>query len=203
MSAGTVQEAGQSAMTSPVVDAGNDTVRDTAVVRAPLDRLWALSTRVELVKETLGMNLAGGTTTGFVADGSRVVWKGWKFGLPTEHHTLITGYSAPDAATSTMASSALELHAEAPGQRVAWFQDSQERGRFAFFQHDHWLRERAGSKGEPETILEDEVRFRLPFGPLGRIASRLILKPYVRRLVKRRFASLAALAEGDGWRAWI
>ncbi len=203
MSAGTVQAMGQNAVTPLVADSESDTVRDSAVVRAPLDRLWALSTRVELVKETLGMNLAGGTTSGFVAEGSRVVWKGWKFGLPTEHHTLITGYSAPHAATLMGAASVLELHAEVPGQHIAWFQDSQERGRFAFFQHDHWLRERTGSNGESETILEDEVRFRLPFGPLGRIVSRLILKPYVRRLVKRRFASLAALAEGEGWRAWI
>ncbi len=203
MSAGSVQVMGPNPTMKPRADSGNDTVCDVAVAHAPLDRLWALSTRVELVKETLGMNLAGGTTSGFVIDGSRVVWKGWKFGLPTEHHTLITGYSAPHVAMALEASHTLELHAETPGQRVAWFQDSQERGRFAFFQHNHLLRERTGPNGEPETVLEDEVHFRLPFGPLGRVVSRFILTPYVRRLVKRRFRSLAALAEGEGWRAWV
>ena len=179
-----------------------DTVHDTAVVRAPLQRLWALSTRVELVKNTLGMKLAGGTTSGFVRDGSRVVWKGWKFGLPTEHHTLITGYAAPHDAVAEP-TLAPELHAETLGQPVAWFQDSQERGRFAFFQHDHWLRQQTGPDGQPQTLLEDEVHFRLPFGALGRLASRLLLEPYIRRLVKRRFASLKDLAEGDGWREWV
>ena len=164
-----------------------DTVQDTAEIHAPLHRVWALSRRVELVKNTLGMHLASGTTSGFVEEGSRVVWKGWKFGLPTEHHTLITGYTAP--------------HAGSEGGE-AWFQDSQERGRFAFFQHDHWMRERTGADGTPVTVLEDEVRFLLPFGPLGRVAARFIMQPYIRRLVKRRFASLKALAEGDGWRAW-
>ena len=177
-------------------------VHDTAEVHAPLDRLWALSTRVELVKNTLGMNFAGGLTHGFVQYGTRVVWRGWKFGLPTEHHTLITGYAAPHAA-AVEPTHAPELHAETPKQRVAWFQDSQEKGRFAFFQHNHWLRERSGSDGTPVTVLEDEVHFRLPFGPLGQFAARWIMTPYIRRLVKHRFASLKQLAEGDGWRQWM
>ena len=177
-------------------------VHDTAEIHAPLDRLWGLSTRVELVRDTLGMNLVGGVTHGFIKDGSRIVWRGWKFGLPTEHHTLITGYAAPHAAVAEP-TLAPELHAETPGQCVAWFQDSQERGRFAFFQHNHWLRECTEREGKPLTVLEDEVRFRLPFGVLGRMAARWIMMPYIRRLVKRRFATLKALAEGDGWKQWM
>ena len=177
-----------------------EVVHDTALVNAPLDRLWALSTNVELVRDTLGMNLAGGVTSGHVEAGSRVVWKGWKFGLPTEHHTLITGYAAPHEVEGTEQP---KLHAEAPGQCVAWFQDSQEKGRFASFHHDHWLRQRTDATGEVSTVLEDEVHFALPFGPLGDLVARVVMVPYVRRLVKRRFASLKTLAEGDGWRQWV
>ena len=180
----------------------HDFVRDTATVHAPMDRLWALSTRVELVKNILGMKAVGGTTSGFVRDGSRVVWKGWKFGLPTEHHTLITGYAAPHPAVAEP-TLALDLHAKQLGQPVAWFQDQQEKGRFAFFRHDHWLREETGADGRPFTTLEDEVHFGLPFGPLGRLAARFLMEPYIRRLVKRRFASLKQLAEGEGWRQWM
>lgn len=178
------------------------TVHDSAEIHAPLERLWALSTRVELVRETLGMVLVGGVTRGHVQEGSRVVWKGWKFGLPTEHHTLITGYSEPHPAKSEP-SLQPELHAEKLGQPVAWFQDSQERGRFASFHHDHWMREHPGSDGQPITVLEDEVHFSLPFGVFGRLANLWVLQPYVRRLVKRRFASLKASAEGDDWRQWV
>lgn len=180
----------------------DEPIRDTVLIRAPLDRCWKLSTRVELVRETLGMNLVGGTTAGFIQRDSRVVWKGWKFGLPTEHHTLITGYSAPHpaAAEPTLAPG---LHAETPGQPVAWFQDQQEQGRFAAFRHDHWLRERIAADGTAETLLEDEVRFALPFGILGRLAARLMMTPYIVARVKRRFASIKELAEGDGWREWV
>lgn len=181
---------------------GINIVHASAEVRAPLDRVWALSTRVELVKDTLGMRFAGGVTSGFVRAGSRVVWKGWKFGLPTQHHTLITGFAAPHPATVTPPLPP-ELHAEAPGQPVAWFQDSQERGRFAFFRHDHWLRERSAPDGSPVTMLEDEVQFRLPLGVLGQVAAGVLMKPYIARLVKRRFASLRKLAEGEGWRKWV
>lgn len=177
-----------------------EVVHDTALVNAPLDRLWALSTRVELVRKTLGMNIVGGVKSGYVGEGSRVAWKGWKFGLPTEHHTLITGYAAPQRVEG---SNVQKLHAEAPGEVVAWFQDSQEKGRFASFHHDHWLRQRTDATGEVSTVLEDEVHFALPFGPLGDLVARVVMVPYVRRLVKRRFASLKALAEGDGWKQWV
>lgn len=177
-------------------------VRDTVLIQAPLDRCWKLSTRVELVRKTLGMNAVGGTTTGFVQANSRVAWRGWKFGLPTEHHTLITGYSAPHPA-AVEPTLAPELHADTPGQLVAWFQDQQEKGRFAFFQHDHWLREHTDANGQPATLLEDEVHFRLPFGPFGHLAARWILTPYIRGLVKRRFATIKELAEGEGWRQWL
>ncbi len=179
-----------------------EVVHDTAVVHAPLERVWALSTRVELVQKTLGMKIVGGVRSGRVGPGSRVAWKGWKFGLPTEHHTLITGYAAPRPA-QIIAGHGPELHAEAPGQPVAWFQDTQEQGRFASFHHDHWMRQLTSSSGHIATILEDEVHFALPFGPLGDLAAHLIMVPYVRRLVKRRFTALKALAEGNDWKQWV
>jgi len=37
---------------------------------------------------------------------------------------------------------------------------------------------------------------------LGRLAATLLLAPHIRRLARRRFTMLKALAEGDGWRAW-
>ncbi len=176
-------------------------VCESILIHAPLDRCFALSTRVELVKRTLGMNLLdtgveNGITSGHIAAHSRVVWQGWKFGLPTRHHTLITGFAAPRPASASA-----DLHADQSGQPVAWFQDSQERGRFAFFQHDHFFRETASQNG-PITLLEDEVRFALPFGPLGGLVGKLVLGPHILRLARQRFAMIKELAEGEGWRDW-
>lgn len=176
---------------------GLSEVRETVLIQAPLDRVWALSTRVELVRETLGMALLGGAdriTKGFIGAGSRVVWKGWKFGLPTEHHTLITGFRPPhDTLTA----------AGKPNQRQAWFQDSQEHGRFAFFQHDHAFHELTLNREGPVTILGDHVQFSLPLLAGSSLAAGLLMRPYVARLVRRRFAIIKRLAEGEGWRPWV
>ena len=175
----------------------------TVTIAAPIERCFFLSTRVELVKETLGMTLVADAKPGYVASGhivaeSRVHWRGWKFGLPTHHHTVITGYAEPHAAKLP------ELYAEVEGQPVAWFQDSQAKGRFAFFRHDHYFRETISpSTQERGTQLYDEVRFTLPFGALGAMAASVLLAPHIRALCHKRFARLKGLAESEGWREWL
>lgn len=174
-------------------DFRSEPITESIDISAPIERVFALSTRVELVKETLGMRLVGGVTSGCIAMGSRVVWRGWKFGLPTEHHTLITGFAAPARQPN--------------GEVTAFFQDTQERGRFAYFQHDHLFRQRVDAETQrPVTRLHDEIHFELPFGPVGRLAAALLLAPHIRRLAQQRFARIKALAESDGpdgWRAWV
>ncbi|RXH58459.1 SRPBCC family protein [Granulicella sibirica] len=147
-------------------------LRHSTTIAAPIDRCFLLSTHIDTVRQTLALTPVAGRTSGHVAMGDRVTWRGWKFLLPQVHHTLITGYCYP-----------------------TFFQDTQERGRFARFQHDHHLTETPSG-----TLLEDEVRFALPFGPLGRLVARLILIPHIRKLLRQRFALLKRLAESDAWR---
>jgi ligand-binding SRPBCC domain-containing protein len=149
------------------------TIRASVFVAAPIERCFLLSTDVGTVRQTLGLRPVEGRTEGHVVLGDRVVWRGWKFMLPQIHRTLITGYAYP-----------------------YFFQDTQEFGRFASFQHDH----RFSATGDG-TCLEDEVRFLLPFGPAGRLVARIILIPHVESLLRRRFSLLKQLAETEGWRS--
>jgi len=173
------------------------TVRESTLIHAPIGRLFQLSTHLALVQETLGMKpidtgVAYGITSGNIVANSRVVWRGWKFGLPTQHHTLITGYEPPHPTTT------------ANHTAEAFFQDTQERGRFAFFQHDHHFYESPNATTKtPVTELSDEVRFTLPFGPLGALVARVILAPYIRTLCRQRFARLKSLAESEAWRPFV
>lgn len=57
------------------------------------------------------------------------------------------------------------------------FEDSQVRGPYAKWVHRHTF-----TAAGDETIMADEVRYRLPFGPLGRLAH-----PIVRRQLRRIF----------------
>lgn len=171
------------------------TLRESIAINAPLERCFALSTRIELVRTTLGMKPVAGVTSGHVGAGSRVVWRGWKFGLPTEHHTLISELKEPHE---------YELPARRPGEapvryKSAVFVDRQEQGRFARFSHEHDFRQEYGE----DTILRDRVEFSLPFGWAGKLVGQWIVAPHAQRLMRERFALIKRLAEGDGWREYV
>ncbi|HEY4355416.1 MAG TPA: hypothetical protein VGN16_06695 [Acidobacteriaceae bacterium] len=168
-----------------------DPVVESITVNAPIERCWALSTRVELVQKTLGMRLAGGVTRGHITADSRVQWRGWKFGLPTTHHSLITAFEPPHAERSP------EPHL------AAFFQDTQESGRFARFRHDHVFTQATHENVRSETVMLDRISFALPWGMLGRVIAQNIMAPHIRKLARERFVMIKELAEGEGWRAWV
>jgi ligand-binding SRPBCC domain-containing protein len=150
-------------------------VKDSVHIDAPMERVFLLSTSVELVRLTLGMRPVAGRVTGCVVAGDQVEWRGWKFGLPTRHVSVISGYEAPE-----------------------FFQDTQLTGRFARFQHDHHLQWVGG-----QVFAHDKVKFSLPFGVLGKVVAKRVMVPYVARLLARRFALLKRVAEGEEWRAYL
>lgn len=159
------------------------TVQETTTIYAPVERCFLLSTSIELVQQTLGMRPVARESkkaAGLIEAGDQLVWRGWKFGLPQMHETLITGFDRPN-----------------------FFQDTMGRGRFARFQHDHHFHEVRKEDGQASTLLEDEVQFALPLGWAGALVGRLVMVPHVRGLVRRRFALLKRLAESDEWRRYL
>lgn len=151
------------------------TIKDSVHINAPIERVFLLSTSVELVRQTLAMRPTGGRVTGFVVEGDTVEWRGWKFGLPTRHVSVISGYEAP-----------------------VFFQDTQLRGRFAHFQHDHHLQWIDG-----QTLAYDKVRFSLPFGPLGKLVAKTVMVPHIAGLLAARFQLLKRIAESEEWRKYL
>jgi ligand-binding SRPBCC domain-containing protein len=141
------------------------------LIHASIERCFELSTRIDVVAQTLGMRPVEGKLVGAIQAGDQLVWRGWKFGLPQMHETLITGFERP-----------------------VFFQDTMGRGRFAAFQHDHHFSETQGG-----TLLEDELRFSMPFGWAGELVARLILIPHIEGLLRRRFVLLKQLAEAESW----
>ena len=150
-------------------------VKDSVHINAPIERVFRLSTNIELVRQTLRMRPVAGRTSGMVVEGDTVEWRGWKFGLPQKHTSVISGYEAP-----------------------AFFQDTQLQGRFAQFQHDHHLEWVDGY-----TLAYDKVKFSLPLGVLGKFVARTIMVPHITGLLAQRFALLKRLAEGDEWQRYV
>jgi len=151
------------------------TISDSIHINAPIERCFELSTNIALVGRTLGMRPIEGKTDGMVAEGDRLVWAGWKFGLPQMHESLITQYERP-----------------------AFFQDTMGRGRFKRFQHDHHLVEIDG-----HTLLNDKLRFSLPYGWPGKLVGRYVMVPMICRLLRQRMLLLKRVAETEEWRRYL
>ena len=66
---------------------------------------------------------------------------------------------------------------EAPG----YFVDEQIKGPFRRFRHVHEF-----SEDPRERRMGDRIEFAAPFGPVGRVAEKLVLARYLRRLIEAR-----------------
>ena len=150
-------------------------LKESIHINAPIDRCFLLSTSIEIVQQTMHMTPVSGQTSGLIVNGSRLMWRGWKFGMPVKHETLITGYDRP-----------------------SFFQDTMASGMFHQFQHDHRFEDIDG-----RTLLVDVVRFSLPFGPIGKLIAKRVVIPHVLETMVKRFELLKRLAEGDEWERYL
>jgi len=152
------------------------TLRATTIIHAPIARCFLLSTSLAIVERELGMHPStGGRTSGLVTAGDTIRWQGWQLGLRHVHVSLIDLWDPP-----------------------YFFRDRMIAGRFRSFEHDHTFAETFEG-----TRLDDELRFTLPWGPLGWLAGALILAPHINRLMRRRFRLLKHIAETEEWQTYI
>lgn len=158
------------------VDSQYFMIRDQAVVCAPIERCFALSTHLAVVEMTLAMRPVGGRRSGSVVNGDTVRWRGWKWGLPHVHESLIESFDPPH-----------------------FFRDRMIEGRFAAFEHDHRFTVQEGGS----VLLQDEVRFRMRWGAAGLLIARGLVEPHIRKLIRERFALIKRLAEDEDWRQYV
>ena len=151
-------------------------VREQMEVHAPIERCFSLSTHLALVADILRMRPIAGRVAGHVTAGDKVLWRGWKWGLPHTHESLIEPFVPP-----------------------IFFRDRMISGRFASFQHDHNFTARKNGS----VLMRDELRFQMPFGALGVLVGRILVLPHIHRLLRQRFALIKRLAEGDQWTQYV
>jgi ligand-binding SRPBCC domain-containing protein len=75
--------------------------------------------------------------------------------------------------------------------RPRHFRDSMVRGAFRRFVHDHYFELTPNGT----TAMKDVFVYEAPLGPLGRLADRLFLTAYMRRLLSERNAVIKRTAE--------
>lgn len=153
------------------------TLRERTVIRAPIARCFDLARSVEahLAGDVHWGEAAvaeGGITSGLVGLGQRVTWRAKHFAVWQRLTSEITAMDRP-----------------------VYFQDAMVDGPFHSMRHDHMFR--TTSSGLTE--MDDVFCFAAPLPLLGRVAEILVLRRYMRRLLRERNAVLKQLAESSAW----
>ena len=68
-----------------------------------------------------------------------------------------------------------------------WFVDVQVKGPYSPWEHTHTFEE----DGSGATLIEDRVRYSIPFGPLGELAERLLVRRDLRQIFDYRRDAVA------------
>ncbi|MFU8874378.1 SRPBCC family protein [Micromonospora sp. SL4-19] len=142
----------------------------TTTVQAAPETVFDACLDVDVHSESMGTSAeraVGGVTTGRLKAGDAVTWEARHFGLPWRMTVMITDYRRPHG-----------------------FIDQQVRGPFSRWHHEHrFMRDPVNPSA---TVMRDLIDFTAPWGPVGALVARLILRPYLRRLIARRNAYLAS-----------
>ncbi|MGN7252475.1 SRPBCC family protein [Arthrobacter sp. SAFR-014] len=137
-----------------------------------MTELFDLSRSIDAHKDSMARSreeAVGGVTSGLIALGQEVTWRAWHFGLLIRMTSRITEMQAPH-----------------------YFVDEQVRGPFLRFRHLHEF-----SEVPAGTVMVDRIDFAAPFGLLGRVAERLFLARYLRKLIETRNQHLTAGARAE------
>ncbi|MGA1982912.1 MAG: SRPBCC family protein [Acidobacteriaceae bacterium] len=163
------------------------TLDEITLIAAPIARCFDLARSVEV--HVAGNTHFGeqavalasdpaGATTGLLAPGDTVTWRARHFFIRQRLTSQITAYNPP-----------------------AYFQDTMLRGAFRSMQHDHYFR----TLPTGETEMRDVFRFAAPIPLLGRIAEIVVLRRYMRSLLRERNAVIQTIAESptEEWRQYL
>ncbi len=92
----------------------------------------------------------------------------------------------------------LIIHKITEYEPSTFLQDVMTAGLFKSFEHDHRFKELDGA-----TVMRDEIRFSAPFGVLGLMVERLVLRNYLTRFLLERNKVVKQVAESETWREYL
>lgn len=142
-------------------------------IAAPIERCFLLSLSIDLemkVAKPARVHAIAGRTHGVIGPGETVTWRGRHLGLMMiTHQSLITQYERPNH-----------------------FQDAMLRGVFRSFVHDHFF-----AACDDGTVMRDRLAFAAPLAPISWFVERLVLRPYLTKLLKERNRLIRQVAEAD------
>lgn len=110
-----------------------------------------------------------GVTTGLININETVTWRGKHFGFYLTHKSRITAMNF-----------------------YVYFVDEMEEGKFKSFKHEHFFTEKYG-----KTVMIDNLNYETPFGLIGSIFDKILLKKHLTNFIIQRNKVLKNLAENQ------
>ena len=140
------------------------------LIAAPVERVFDLARDIDFHQRSMahtGERAVAGRTSGLIELGETVTWRAKHLGLRWSLTSRITAFDRPRL-----------------------FVDEEVAGPFAAYRHEHRFEATPGG-----TRMTDDWQHRSPFGVLGIIADRLVLRRMLTRLLETRNGAIAAEAE--------
>ena len=147
-----------------------ETITIVAWVDAPIEKCFDAARDIDLHMKSVSHTnerAVAGRMSGLIGEGEEVTWRARHFGITQHFTSRITAFDRP-----------------------RYFQDTMQRGAFKSFVHDHHF-----ERDQGKTKMTEVLRFSAPFGLVGRIAEKLVLRRYLRRLLELRVATIRDAVE--------
>jgi ligand-binding SRPBCC domain-containing protein len=153
-------------------------IRLSTWIDAPMERCFKLATSIDLHLASTAQTqekAIGGVTSGLLREGESVQWQGRHFGRLLTHTSKIDGW-----------------------RPYCYFRDVMVAGMFLRFEHEHHF-----AVMNDGTRMRDEIRFAAPYGMLGRVAEKVVLRRHLIAILKQRNAVIKRVAESEEWRRYL
>lgn len=147
----------------------------TTFIAAPAERVFDLSRSIDLHKKSMAHTMeqaVAGTTTGLIELHDTVTWKAKHLFKVRVLKVKITAMDKPGSFTDEMVD-----------------------GDFKSMKHEHHFKQI-----ENGTFMIDLFHFEIPYGGLGKIAERIFLIRYIRKLMEHRNKIIKEYAESEKWK---
>ena len=144
----------------------------TTEIKGSMDTVFDLSRDISFHMESAshtGEKAIEGVTSGLINLNETVRWRGKHFGLWLTHTSKIVKMEKPNC-----------------------FVDLMIRGHFTYFVHKHEFEQHGNS-----VIMKDELLYKVPYGLLGKLFDKLLLKNHLRKFLKHRNAQIKSRIEKE------
>jgi ligand-binding SRPBCC domain-containing protein len=146
------------------------TIRLITKIKAPLQIVFDLARDIDVHQEAASATrekAIAGRTSGPIALGETVTWRGKHFGLYLQHQSLITEMEHP-----------------------TYFVDEMKSGHFKSFRHEHSF-----VSNKETTVMIDHLEYETPMGIFGKGFDKWMLERHLTQFLLNRNKALKTLAE--------